>query len=245
MTYSLVASTIATPGINGGDSPVGINTTSAGLIILPAGYYNQVSDAVANTDSKGNNYTIAGSRTAGAINGASSVIYYNSAPIVGGGHTFNVTGSQSYPNFAALAYSGSASTPLDQTNGQLSTSQPGSVTPSEDNELFITIAAWNIGLDTSVPAIDSGFGIVQTANSGAANNVGMGSASKVQTSLGAENPSWSGINGNPTLAIRIATFKAAAGGGSTIKTIDGLALASIKTVNGLAIASMKTRNGLA
>jgi hypothetical protein len=37
----------------------------------------------------------------------------------------------------------------------------------------------------------------------------------------------------------------AAAGGSSIKTVNGLALASVKTVNGLAIASMKTMNGLA
>lgn len=42
----------------------------------------------------------------------------------------------------------------------------------------------------------------------------------------------------------ILPVNAAAGGGSNIKTIDGLAYASIKTVNGLAIASMKSRNGL-
>lgn len=35
------------------------------------------------------------------------------------------------------------------------------------------------------------------------------------------------------------------GGGSSIKTINGLAIASVKTFNGLAIASMKTLNGLA
>lgn len=38
---------------------------------------------------------------------------------------------------------------------------------------------------------------------------------------------------------------AAAGGSSSIKTINGLALASVKTVNGLAIASVKTVSGLA
>lgn len=38
---------------------------------------------------------------------------------------------------------------------------------------------------------------------------------------------------------------AAAGGSSSIKTINGLTLASVKTVNGLATASVKTVNGLA
>lgn len=37
----------------------------------------------------------------------------------------------------------------------------------------------------------------------------------------------------------------ASGGGSAIKTVNGLAVASVKTVNGLAIASVKTINGLA
>lgn len=36
----------------------------------------------------------------------------------------------------------------------------------------------------------------------------------------------------------------AGGGGSLIKTINGLPIASVKTLNGLAIASVKTRNGL-
>ena len=35
------------------------------------------------------------------------------------------------------------------------------------------------------------------------------------------------------------------GGGSSIKTKNGLAYASIKTLNGLALASIKTANGLA
>ena len=34
------------------------------------------------------------------------------------------------------------------------------------------------------------------------------------------------------------------GGGSLIKTINGLAIASVKTINGLAIASVKTVGGL-
>lgn len=40
------------------------------------------------------------------------------------------------------------------------------------------------------------------------------------------------------------TFVTAAGGGSSIKTWNGLAMASVKTVNGLAVASVKTINGL-
>lgn len=43
----------------------------------------------------------------------------------------------------------------------------------------------------------------------------------------------------PTFTVSIA------GGGSNIKTINGLSKASVKAVNGLAIASVKTINGLA
>lgn len=39
-------------------------------------------------------------------------------------------------------------------------------------------------------------------------------------------------------------FVVVGGGGSQIKTINGLAIASVKTINGLAIASVKKRNGL-
>jgi len=40
-------------------------------------------------------------------------------------------------------------------------------------------------------------------------------------------------------------FAPAAAAGSSIKTVNGLALASVKTVDGLAAASVKTMNGLA
>lgn len=46
-------------------------------------------------------------------------------------------------------------------------------------------------------------------------------------------------SGNTAFELKIA------GASSSIKTINGLALASVKTVNGLAIASVKTLNGLA
>jgi len=49
---------------------------------------------------------------------------------------------------------------------------------------------------------------------------------------------------NDALAIGVAV-KESGGGGSSIKTINGLAKASVKTVAGLAIASVKTWNGLA
>lgn len=40
------------------------------------------------------------------------------------------------------------------------------------------------------------------------------------------------------------TLVPAAGGGSSIKTVEGLAIASVKTIDGLAIASVKTLEGL-
>lgn len=51
------------------------------------------------------------------------------------------------------------------------------------------------------------------------------------------------LSGNQEMGLIAIEIKMAAGG-SSIKTVNGLAIASVKTVNGLAIASVKTIKGL-
>lgn len=49
---------------------------------------------------------------------------------------------------------------------------------------------------------------------------------------------------NGTPYVYVFPNQASGGGGSLIKTINGLAIASVKTINGLPIASVKSWNGL-
>jgi hypothetical protein len=70
--------------------------------------------------------------------------FYSIPVNVGPGHTFSVTGA-TYPAICVLAFAGThATAPFDQESGDTvtpfasTTFQPGSVTPSADNEVLVT-----------------------------------------------------------------------------------------------------------
>src|SRR5204863_2222713 len=89
--------------------------------------------------------------------------------------------------------------------------QPGSVTPSQDNEVLVT----GYGGDTNATTatIDSGFTVSDTFAYVGGSNMGGSAAYLIETTAGAKNPTWSaGVNG-PAI---IATFKAVAVAASTV-----------------------------
>ena len=166
------------------------------------------------SDSKGNTWTQLTARIGTGFNGAGR-IWYAENPTVGSSHTFTANASGTcYPSLAASAWSGTeTSSVFDQENSAINDSSPaspGSITPSENDELVF--AACANGISTSVPSINSGFTIVQAV--GYDNNValGVGAAYIIQTSASAVNPAWSIASGSIG-ATFIASFKAAAGGG--------------------------------
>jgi hypothetical protein len=169
-------------------------------------------------------------------------MYYAANPTVGTGHTFTNSGAFNYSSICAAAFSGVKTTsPFDQQNGagaSSTTLATGSVTPSENNELVVTHLSFSgAGLPTS---INGGFTETNDVEFGSGNNYGSTMAYLVQTTATAANPTWTRTNSSP-MSARIATFKASA---TSVKTFNGLAVATVKTINSLAIASIKTINGL-
>lgn len=217
MAYSLVNSASAT-GENGG-STSSIDTTGVDLLILVVNEYVGGPHAGV-SDSKSNTWveltTQEGSNT-------QSTIYYCKSPTVGSGHTFTASGTASYIAVQVLAFSGADLTdPFDQQNGAntliygTTTSwQPGSITPSEDDELVISAIC--VDAADGGMSVGSSFTLQESDPYAFAVNMGGYTAYKIQTAAGAENPTWSWSNATNAASV-IASFKAAAGAGSSVIT---------------------------
>jgi hypothetical protein len=219
------------PGIDTATTSA-VNTTGANLIVIQASNY-AVQAAPTITDNKSNTWTALTAQAGSVVRGT---LYYCLNPTVGSGHTFTITSTGGYPSLSILAFSGVATTSaFDVQNGSTASSSttvaPGSITPSAANELVIT----GVGTQSAaVSSVGSGFTIGSTAN-WSASQFGSSLAYLIQTTATAENPTWT-MSGSATLSAEIASFKAAAGGGS-IKTQSGtarLTKAVTKTQTGVA-----------
>jgi len=212
MAYSLIANTIkGTTNFNDVTTDA-IDTTGANLIYIALSRYS-LGNPETVSDSKSNTWTQVTTADPD-FGGQDKVIgYYCANPTVGSGHTFSSSGTTDLSTIQVSAWSGAASSPLDQENqnGATGTSiQPGSITPSEDNELILSAYAVNVFPGTDTYSIDSGFSILdQSPGSSAA--FGLGVAYKIQTSATAVNPTWSTNGSSQHQAAKIISFKAAAG----------------------------------
>lgn len=183
-----------------------VDTTGCNLLVVNAAWFNP-SAPVTLTDSKGNTWV---PLTAALANNSNSQLFYTINPTVGSGHTF--TFSASFSSICVTGFSGvKTSSPFDVENGHgdasgATTEAPGSITPSENNELVVS------GLDTGLGGqpytIDSGFTISCQDDGGGVNFPGA-LAFIIQTSAGAVNPTWT-LTGSTQAAATIASFKAAA-----------------------------------
>ncbi len=216
MTFSLIANTETGGGSGFTSDPV--NTTGADLIVVSVGYAQGTSPSV--SDNKGNTYTPLTVRTGTSW---SHRLYYcggPSTPVVGAGHTFTVSGSGILAFMAVQAWSGSHLTSvLDAEtgagSGAASTLQPGSITPSQNNELIVTGVVSDTG---GLPSVDLGFSISDSEAAVGGSFAAGAFAYLVQTSAAAVNPTWT-FGGANDDATSMAAFKAAAvggGGGTTI-----------------------------
>jgi len=214
MAIAYVTGVTANLGVNGGTTS-SVDSTGGNLIVVAVASY-EPSTAPTVSDSKGNTYN---ALTAQIVSGLHRIqLFYAEGATVGSGHTFTVTGSTSYASISVNVFSGAkASSAFDQQNGA--------------------------GSAPSALSINGGFSTPAVVYFAGGSAYGVGSAYLIQTTATAANPAWSWTGGsNETAAI--ATFKAAAAGGSLVKTVGGLAFASVKTVQGVAIASVKTINGV-
>lgn len=206
MAFSLIAHVEASLGVNGGTTGA-IDTTGASFLVASVAWYSLGTGPTV-TDSKSNTWS---SLTTYSAAGIANRLWYCIPSSVGSGHTFTGTGSGSYSSMQVLAFSGQAVSPFDVENGATvgsTTIQPGSITPSEDNELVVVgLAHENNG--GSAVSIDGGFTAYKSAYSGGTSEGG-GIAYLIQTTAAAANPTWN-IGSSAVMAATIACFKAAAG----------------------------------
>jgi len=107
------------------------------------------------------------------------------------------------------AFSGSSASPFDQQNGAASTGlvtsqQPGSITPTANNELIVTL--FGDSNCSSIPTIDSGFTITDAIAYNGSSNYGGAVAYLFQNTATAINPAWSITSSGNTVS-SIASFK--------------------------------------
>lgn len=155
-----------------------IDTTGADLIVVSSSTY---SGGAVLTDSKSNTWqslTLYGTTV-------QVQLFYVLNPTVGTGHTFTLTAAGKYPGISVAAFSGVDS--FDSSSGA-NAAQPGSISPAGDNEVFVT------GLDfypENTVTINSSFTKVSQQDYVSGTTMGSSIAYKIQTTGGAENPTWS------------------------------------------------------
>jgi hypothetical protein len=117
------------------------------------------------------------------------------SPTVSSSMTFSLDPpGAGFPSLSVIGLAGTAASPVDQSSSA-NASQPGSITPTENNEWILTGGAYN---NTNSPTVDSPFSTNQYATLvGDANAYGLGAARDEQTTATARNPTWSS-SGNPT-----------------------------------------------
>lgn len=200
-SFSLIAHTAAGSADTTSVTTSGINTTGADLIVVAIAYYtNTGSEVCTITDSVGGNSNSWTTLTAhAASDGTSGQIAYTVPTHVGSGHTFTCDsgGPLVYPAIAVTAWSGAAgSPPKDQSSSaessmDVTSIQPGSITPLQMNELLVT-AVSHVETSSSV-TIDNGFTISDDQHAVGGMSFGIAMAYIVETSIVAENPTWTAV----------------------------------------------------
>jgi hypothetical protein len=222
VAIALVSSVLlptGTTGANSTGSP--IDTTGAtGLIAVLSGFQPVNPPTV--SDSKGNTWTARTLQATGALHEARTQIFdCVAAPTVGTNHTFEWAYA-GYGRFfmAVMAFSDiKASGAFDQENGfatnsEVSTIQPGSITPAEDNCLVICGGGFPDDMNSGTGAINGGFTIAhQRAFTSAGSHVGGLAAYLIQTSAAAANPTITAPTGTDPMSAVIASYKSTGGGG--------------------------------
>lgn len=197
----------------------GGDTTGANLIAVCAGDYQAAPQAGDITDSKSNTYTML-TEVNSASNARAALFFTTGSITVGTGHNIiNTTGGGSgFPGLAWAAFSGAVATPHDQNSGGGSNTSatalsPGSLTPSETNEILLSCLALIPPGTSSTEIIDSSFSVIDqvTAVNGGT-NAGAVLAYQIQTTITARNPLW-GWTGTSDAVATMESFKGIGGVG--------------------------------
>ena len=206
-TYTIVTNAI---GQGAGTATVsGIDTTGANLIACNLDWFSSTRTF---KDNKGNTYTTGTSY--GATGGTySNVWVYCINPAIGSGHYF--TNTANFTVLHVVAAKKSSGTPafdvqngLNYPGGNTTTLQPGSITPSVDNELILAGFCCNDaggGKATNVVINSSFVTLGQTQQGG--NLLYGGAFSKIQTTAASENPTLTFAHTISQASLSIISFK--------------------------------------
>lgn len=218
-----------------------VDSTGANLIVIGDGWYHGISadpDLVFDTIG-GNNYASYTALTKRSVGNISVRLWYSLPTVVGAGHFATVSGTDIYQGTSFSTWSGASVSPFDVENGATGSSiaslATGSVSPSEDNCLIVSMVAHEDGSGIS---IDSGFTLIDTIAYSSGANEGTSLAYLIQTTASSVNPTWSWSSGPTYAATAIAVFKGpGGGGGGTARGIpfgsEGTAFSGGRTFTGV------------
>jgi hypothetical protein len=207
MAFTLLTHTGGGLGSAGGTSAA-IDTSGADFLVAAVIYDSRATPTF--TDSKGNTWTAGFAQT--NISNASCQPYWCNPTSKGTGHTVACGGpSSQFSSVYFAAFSGALQgTPKDQAISNVDTSstcQPGSLTPTENNELVICICAFGV---VGNPSIAGGGMILLDKNGLSAGAFyGGGLAYVVQSAAAAINPTWT-FPGPSASAAESVSFKSPA-----------------------------------
>lgn len=230
-TFTHLATASMSSSASTGATTGNIDTTASGgadLIVCHAGFYNGGSEGENPilTDSASNSWTKLETESSVSY---SSALWYKISPATSGTHNFTVSGVESYPAIqcAAFTATGTVSFEAESAGGAVTDAgpasvQPGSLTPSGDDRVFITGLMFHT---SNTASINSSFSIGAQDNVGA-NNEGGAIAYRIQVSAGALNPTWSWST-NSFAAATMATFSDSGGGGGGGATTKHLTMLGV------------------
>lgn len=208
MAYGLISNRIEGSGdSNGFTTGTGIDTSGANLLAVWIALGGTGTYTGTVTDSKSNTWTQA-TPVASGLADRCGCWWYSKPTTVGSGHTFTVGGSSTFPTIAASAWSGAASSPVDQevSAGLVfgNSLAAGPLTPSEDNELVLFGLQYD---DNTLASISGGSLVVlQSINDGSFGHSSASVAYEIQAALSATTGTFSWTGGSRAAAAGI-SFK--------------------------------------
>ncbi len=198
-----------------------MNCTGANFLVAIPSFYSDSTVPNAISDSLNNKWTSLTEQTDGGSRHVS--IYYSTEATTGSAQTVTVTNFENdYIAVTAACYSGVALASVDQSTGTANTNQgltcqPGSITPTQNNELIITGVANNNSNWT--PTLNQSF-ILRAQSANAVNNAAVDSfmGELIQGTAAAVNPTFTFTGANDSCMAVIASFKPLLAAGAVRQT---------------------------
>lgn len=185
-TGNLKASTYVASTNKNTCTSTSMDTTNANFIYLEVSDTGNGTNTTVVSDSVSNTYTAITTYTFGA-NRVST--WYSTSPIVSSTHTFTASNSNAGPVLCVAAFSGMSTTPFDTVVGN-NLNVPGTLTPTNNNELLITALSLSTVTNTT-----SQYGWQLLGQSGSNTNCGGGAfAFKRAATKKATTITWSSDN---------------------------------------------------